>query len=128
VICAWLIGGIVLDELQSIVSERKESHVRPELAHPLDVEADWCLRPNWVDSESRQRIPQLLASESANELHRADVVRVQAHGELLEHGVQRVGRDTFDYQLPARDPDRQRLTIADEECSQPIGDTIYSSV
>jgi hypothetical protein len=56
------------------------------------------------------------------------VVPVQTRGQLLENGVQRVGRDTFDYQLPPRDSDRQRLTIADEECSQPIGDTIYCSV
>jgi hypothetical protein len=102
--------------------------VRPELAHVLDVEADWCLRPHGVDSERRQGIPQLLSPDATNELHCADVMLVQALGKLLEHGVQRVGRDTFDYQLPARDSDRQRLTIADEERSQSVGDTIYRSV
>jgi hypothetical protein len=56
------------------------------------------------------------------------VVRVQTHRELLEHGVQGVSRDTFDYQLPARDSDRQRLAISDEECSESVGDSIHSSV
>jgi hypothetical protein len=128
VIGAWLIGRIILNELQSIVSERKESHVRPELSHALDVETDWCLRPNGVDSECRQGIPQLFAPDSANELHSADVVPMQTHGKLFQHGVQRVGRNAFDYQLPARDSDRQRLTIADEERSQSVGDSVYGSV
>jgi hypothetical protein len=128
VIRAWLIVRVVFNELQSIVSERKESHVRPELTHALDVEADWRLRPNGVDSERRQRIPKLLAPDSTNELHRPDVVRVQTCGKFLEHRVQRVGRDTFDDQLPPRDSDRQRVTIADEECSQSIGNSVYRSV
>jgi hypothetical protein len=53
---------------------------------------------------------------------------MQTHGKLFQHGVQRVGRNAFDYQLPARDSDRQRLTIADEERSQSVGDSVYRSV
>jgi len=102
--------------------------VLPQLADALEVEANGFLRPNGIDRECRQGVPQLVAPDSAQELHRADVVLVQTLGELLEHRVEGIGGNAFDDQLAPGDSDRQRLPLAYEQHPQAIRDSVYRPV
>lgn len=53
---------------------------------------------------------------------------MQSLRQLLEHWIQRIGRHTLDNELPARDTDRERLTLVHEKDRQPVYDPVHSEI
>ena len=77
----------------------------PDFRQALAVLADRFFCSHRIDRECGERRRQLIARDSANELYGPDVVFVESLRQLLEDRIQRIGRDSFDDQLPAGDAD-----------------------
>src|SRR5881275_2018545 len=56
------------------------------------------------------------------------MVVVQPLRELLQHGIQRIGSDALDNQLPTRHADRQRIALTNEETAYAVSDAVDSYV
>ncbi|PYP37189.1 MAG: hypothetical protein DMD46_06215 [Gemmatimonadetes bacterium] len=101
----------VVHQLQPLVRERVQLHVRPG-AHPLGrPEAQRLAAPLRVDGQGLQDVRDLAHLETTPEGDRAEVMAVEAPGELGQDGVGGVGRHPLDHQLVTRDAERHRRSV-----------------
>ena len=110
------LGGllVVVEQLETVVGERKQLHVRPHRVEQLGLHAQRKLVSLRLDSHRAECIAQLFALKPAHELDRSDVMPVQFARQFAQQGMKRAGGHALDDQLAARHPDRKRGPVHEQ--------------
>ncbi len=112
---------VLLQQLELFVGDRVQAHVIPGAQVFGRAETERLTAPIGVDGENPQHIRYLGDAQPAVERDGAQVMAVQAAGELGEQRVFRICGDPFDHELVARDAQRERGAFF-EQVLGPSGD------
>ena len=88
--------------------------MRPLREHLRPLQSQRPRTPPRIDRDRGEHVDQLVLAHASRELHGAQVMLVQPHGELAQHRVLVVGRHPFDDQLMPRDAERECFAFLHE--------------
>ena len=109
----------VVDQLELVERQRKESRIPPSLEHFRAHEAERLFHSSAVDCDRGQDFGELLLLETAREAQCADLMAVQSRGEVAENRVLFVSRDSFDDELSSSDAEGERWRALEERREPP---------
>jgi hypothetical protein len=113
----------VTDQLELIECQREQTCVAPPLEDLGSHESERSLDPPTIDRDRREHLSQLFLVETAAQTQRADLVAMEARGEVTEDGMIFVSGNAFDDQLAACDTYRERRRLL-EKRGKPARQTI----
>src|SRR5439155_5272165 len=95
-------GAALIRELQALVRERMQLHVRPRRQAVPVAKTQWLAGPLRFHRERAERVSHFALLHAASERDGTQVVTMQPAGELSQHRMLGVGGPTLDHELIAR--------------------------
>ncbi len=112
-------GTVLVRELQALVRERVELHVRPGRQAVSIAQTQGLPGPLRFDGERPERIGHFALLHAAPKRDGAQVVPMQPARELPQHGMLGIGSDTLDHELIAGHAERDRSSILQQQPGAP---------
>src|SRR6185503_5271012 len=98
---------VLVRQLEPLIGDRMQAHILPRaqpLEWPQSQRLSGALR---VDGQGAEQFCDFVDAQTALERHCAEMMAMQPPREIGEQRMLGIGRDALDYELVARDPERQ---------------------